>query len=198
MRKTLLFLSIFAATLVFTSCGGSKKASSNDYEKNPFGEIYKLPCEIYDTDTDFAATGIFKGSMNQKGEVLKNAIQNAQEQVRMKIKHAYLGMVSDYSQTIGDDMGNEIQRKVTMAGDQIIDAIVNDTKVVCQRFGEVDESGHIECYVGIKISKDDLSAQVAQAISNELDEDEKLKIGFNEMKYREYMKEYFEKYVEIK
>lgn len=198
MRKALLFLSIFAATLVFTSCRSGREVASNNGGGNPFGEVYKLPCEIYDTDKNFAATGIFKGSSSQKGEVLKYALQNAQEQVRMKIKHAYLGMVSNYSQTIGDNQGNDIERKITMAGDQIIDATINNTIVVCQRFGEVDESGHIECYVAIEISKKELSDKVADAVDDVLTEEEKLRIGFNEKQYREQMEKAFENYKEGK
>lgn len=199
MKKTLLSLAVIAMAVAFTSCGSSKGVSTNNYSNNngggnPFGEVYEIPCTVYDTDTDFAATGIFRGSMNQKGELLKWALQNAQEQVRMKIKHAYKGMVSNYSQTIGNNQGNDIERKVTMAGDQIIDAVVNDTRAVCQRFGAVGEDGHIECYVAIQISKVDLSEKLSSAVNDVLSEDEKMRIGFNEMKYREQMNKSFEQY----
>ena len=200
MKKTLLSLAAVALAVIFTSCGSSKNVSNSNYSNNgggnPFGETYEMPCAVYDTDTDFAATGIFRGSSYQKGELLKWALQNAQEQVRMKIQHAYKGMVSDYSQNIGGNQGNDIERKMTMAGDQIIDAVINDTRAVCQRFGAVDDSGHIECYVAIQISKKDLSEKVANAVENVLSDDEKLRIGFNEMKYREQMNKSFEQYKE--
>ena len=196
MKKILLSLAVASLAVVFASCGNSKTVvdNKNNSGVNPFGEVYEVPCTVYDTDTDFAATGIFRGSMNQKGELLKLALQNAQEQVRMKIKHAYKGMVSNYSQTIGNNQGNDIERKVTMAGDQIIDAVVNDTRAVCQRFGAVGEDGHIECYVAIQISKVDLSEKVSNAVNDVLSEDEKMRIGFNEMKYREQMNKSFEQY----
>lgn len=200
MKKSLLFLAVIALAVAFTSCGSSKTVSNNNYSNNgggnPFGETYEMPCAVYDTDTDFAATGIFRGSSYQKGELLKWALQNAQEQVRMKIRHAYKGMVSNYSQNLGNNQGNDIERKMTMAGDQIIDAVINDTRAVCQRFGAVDESGHIECYVAIQISKEDLSEQVAKGVDNVLSDDEKMRIGFNEMKYREQMNKSFEQYKE--
>ena len=195
MKKILLSLAVASLAVVFASCGSSKNViSNNNSSGNPFGETYEMPCAVYDTDTDFAATGIFRGSSYQKGELLKWALQNAQEQVRMKIQHAYKGMVSNYSQNIGNNQGNDIERKMTMAGDQIIDAVINDTKAVCQRFGAVDESGHIECYVAIQISKKDLSEKVANGVKDILTEDEKLRIGFNEMKYREQMNKSFEQY----
>lgn len=197
MKKILLSFAAFAFAVIFTSCGSNKNVTVNNNataSNNPFGDVFEVPCTVYDTDTEFAATGIFRGSMNQKGELLKWALQNAQEQVRMKIKHAYKGMVSNYSQSIGDNDGNDIERKVAMAGDQIIDAVVNDTKAVCQRFGAVGEDGHIECYVAIKISKVDLSEKVSNAVNDVLSEDEKMRIGFNEMKYREQMNKSFEQY----
>lgn len=196
MKKILLSLAVASLALVFVSCGSSKNVVSNNNNNNgnPFGETYEMPCAVYDTDTDFAATGIYRGSSTQKGESLKLALQNAQEQVRMKIRHAFKGMVSNYSQNLGNNQGNDIERKMNMAGDQIIDAMINDTRAVCQRFGAVDDSGHIECYVAIQISKKDLSDKVAKAVENVLTEDEKIRIGFNEMKYREQMNKSFEQY----
>ena len=111
MKKTLLSLVVAVLTATFVSCGSSKAVvdNKNNTGVNPFGEVYEVPCSVYDTDTEFAATGIFRGSMNQKGELLKLALQNAQEQVRMKIKHAYKGLVSNYSSTVGNNQGNDIE-----------------------------------------------------------------------------------------
>lgn len=195
MKKILLSLAVASLAVVFASCGSSKNViSNNNSSGNPFGETYEMPCAIYDTDTDFAATGIASGSSYQKGELIKDGLTNAQQQIRIKIKHAYKGMVSDYSQSIGNNQGNDIERKMTMAGDQIIDAVINDTKAICQRFSAVDESGRIEFYVAIQISKKDLSDKVAKGVKDVLTEDEKLRIGFNEMKYREQMNKSFEQY----
>jgi hypothetical protein len=186
--------------LAFASCGSSKQGTkqSNNASKNPFGEVYATPCEIYDTDEEFTATGIYRGSSNQKGEVQNYALQNAQQRVRMKIQHAYKGMVSNFSQSIGNNQGNDIEAKVSMAGDQIIDAFINNTRESCLRWGEVGDDGHIECYVAIKISKAKLADAISKAVDNKLTDDEKMKISFDEKVYREQMEKRFQEYKESK
>ncbi len=186
------------AMLVLAGCGSSKQGTkhSNNASDNPFGEVFTTPCEIYDTEEEFTATGIYRGSSNQKGEVQKYALQNAQQQVRMKIKHAYKGMVSDFSQSIGNNQGNDIETKVSMAGDQIIDAVINDTRESCKRWSKVFDDGHIECYVAIKISKASLSQAISKAVENKLTDEEKMRIGFDEKVYREQMNERFKEYKE--
>lgn len=197
MKKT--FFSIAAVVIVAVlniSCGTQNQLAKQNKAGSPFGDVYEAPCTVYDTNEEFAATGIYRGSMNQKGEVHKYALQNAQSIIRMKIKHAYKGMVSDYSSSIGNNAGNDIEAKVTMAGDQIIDAVVNNTAECCVKYGSVADDGHIECYVAIKIAKNDLSEKIAKEVSNKLSDEEKMRINFNEALYREQMNKRFEQYKE--
>ena len=135
--KKMTFFAVMLIVAAFTSCGAKKQvaqtSNGGNGGGNPFGETYSMPCEVYDTPQQFAATGIFRGSSNQKGEVQKNALLNAQEIVRLKMKHAYKGMVSEYSSSVGNNKGNDIERKMTSAGDRIIDAIINETSQSCTR-----------------------------------------------------------------
>ncbi len=193
MKKIMFTMAIVAFALV--SCGSSKStASNNPPAQSPFGEVFEAPCTVYDTPEEFAATGIYRGSMNQKGEVHKYALQNAQAIVRQKIQHAYKGMLSDFSQSVGNNQGNDIITKVTQAGDQIIDAVVNNTSECCLRWGSVGADGHVECYVAIRISKADLSQKVAKEVENKLSDEEKMRIGFEESQYRQRMNEAFKEY----
>lgn len=200
MKKMNFFaviLLVMAAML--TACGAQKsvnQTTASTKSANPFGETVAPPCEIYDTPTEFAATGIFRGSSNQKGELQKNALLNAQEIIRLKMKHAYKGMVSDYSSSIGNNKGNDIERKMTSAGDRVIDAIINETSASCLRFGEVQSDGHMECYIAIKISKQEVAQRVAQEVEDKLTQEEKDRIGFNEQEYRKLMEERFKQYKE--
>lgn len=195
MRKLHVIIALLGIAAFLTSCGGNKQVVQTDSgSKSPFGDVYEAPCTVYDTPEEFAATGIYRGSMNQKGEAHKFALQNAQSIVRMKIKHAYEGMVSEFSQSIGSNQGNDIETKISQAGDQIIDVVVNNTSESCLRYGTVGDDGHIECYVAIKISKEDLSQKITNTVENKLTEEEKMKIGFDEMKYREQMEKKFKEY----
>lgn len=180
------------------SCGAQKQVAEQKKGGSPFGDVFEIPCAIYDTDEDFAATGIYRGSMKQKGEVHKFALANAQDIVRMKIKHAYKGMVSNFSSSIGNNNGNDIEAKINMAGDQIIDAVVNNTSENCVKFSAVGDDGHIECYVAIRVSKNYLSEKVSEEVATILSDDEKKKIGFDEFMFRKQMDERFKQYNENK
>ncbi|MDO5463214.1 MAG: hypothetical protein Q4F99_07015, partial [bacterium] len=71
MKKMNLLVAIATVCVCFLSgCNASKNVAvqSNTRGGNPFGETFALPCEIYDTPTEFAATGVYRGSSYQKGE----------------------------------------------------------------------------------------------------------------------------------
>lgn len=198
MKKINLFAVVLVVSIALVSCGAKKHVAqnSNGQSGNPFGETYSMPCEVFDTPQEFAATGIYRGSSNQKGEVQKYALLNAQEIVRLKMQHAYKGMVSDYSSSVGNNKGNDLEQKLTSGGDRIIDDIINETSQSCIRWSAVESDGHITCYTAIQISKQEVARKIAQDVSNKLTQDEKDRIGFNEQEYRKQMEQRFQKYKE--
>ncbi len=194
MKKVLFFA---MTVLMCMSCAAKKPVAQQPARSaNPFGDTFEAPCTVYDTPEHFAATGIFRGSSHQLGEVQKGALLNAQELVRLKMKQAYKGMVSEYSSNIGNNSGNDIERKMTSAGDRMIDAIINETSQSCTKYGEVGEDGHITCYTAIEISKAETAKKVASAVQNMLSDDEKMRISFNEDQYRKQMQQRFEEFKE--
>ena len=64
MKKIIYFV---AVAIVATACGAQKRVpaqtQSQSQSSAPFGEVYSLPCEVYDTNNEFAATGIYRGSL---------------------------------------------------------------------------------------------------------------------------------------
>lgn len=196
--RTIMMTAAVAATLLFTACGSSKQTATAQQSKAPFGKTYQLPCAVYDTDEVFAATGIYRGSSYQKGECQLNALENAKQQVYAKYHHACEGMISNYGGSIGNNRGNDISTKMNRATDQIVKVVLNDIQACCIEFGEVQDDGHIECYVGIKVPKKALAEQTAKAVADILTPEEKNQIGFEEYKYRKDMEERMQKYREQK
>ena len=137
--KTKIIALLFASVLV--SCSGSKKAIVYDQSRaplstNPFGQTYDMPLFEADTDDYFAAVGTATGAKAQMGVLQLNALSNAQAIVRQKMKHAYQGMVSDYTNSMGINNASDIASKIERGGDHVIDVIVNDTQAiesVCKR-----------------------------------------------------------------
>ncbi len=197
MKKIIYFV---AVAIVATACGAQKRVPAQTHAQSqssaPFGEVYSLPCEVYDTDNEFAATGIYRGSSYQKGECQLNALENAKQLVYAKYHHAYNGMISNYSSTIGNNRGNDIATKLQRAGDQVVKAVLNDIQACCIKFSGVQEDGMIECYVGIKVPKQAIAAQVAKTVADVLTPDEKMQINFEEDQYRKQMEQRFNDYKE--
>lgn len=197
--KRMLSLSVvlMITGVIVTGCGASKLSSVTERKpKNPFGETYEAPCQVYDNAKEFAATGIFRGSSHQRGEVQKNALLAAQELIRLKMQHAYKGMVSEYSSSVGNNKGNDVERKMTSAGDRIIDKIINETSQSCVRWSGVEDDGHITCYTAIQIPKGEVAAEISKEVADKLTQEEKDRIGFNEQEYRKEMAKRFEEYKE--
>ena len=193
--KTKIIALLFASVLV--SCSGSKKAIVYDQSRaplstNPFGQTYDLPTFEADTEEFFAATGIAEGAKSRMGVLQQAALANAQDLIRQKMKHAYKGMVSGYANYMGINTSTTAKTKMEQGGDQIIDAIINDTQAKSVKFSGVDEKGNVTCYVAVRISKKETADKIAKGLS----EDEELKLRFQEEKYRKYMRERFKEYKE--
>lgn len=198
--KKLFFMAATALAVTLSSCGGAKQVAGGQVSRdtNPFGETYSVPCEVYDTKSDFAATGIYRGSSYQKGECQLNALENAKQMVYAKYHHVYNGMISNYKSSIGNNRGNDISTKLERAGDQVVKAILNDIYAECVKFGAVADDGMIECYVAIRVPKEVIAEKVSKKVADVLTEDEKEKINFNEYNYRKQMEERMKNYKEEK
>lgn len=200
--KTTNVLKLVVVTMIMWTmaigCGMSKVSTVTDSNsKNPFPNIVSsTPCWIPGNENEFCATGIFRGSYRQMGDVQMNALLDAQRLIRLEMSHAYKGMLSDYWASIGNNQGNDIERKVTSAGDRIIDQLINETTQWCLKWSEVEADGHITCYTGIKIPKSNVAAKIVKEVSNKLTQDEKDRIGYNEHLYRQKMEEGFKNYQE--
>lgn len=180
-------------SLMVMSCGAPKQMATAPASSNsPFGETFEAPCQEYDTEEYFTATGIASGSQNRIGAVHSMALNNAQSIVRQKMQHAYKGAIDDYSNAIGTNAGTDIQEKMERAGTQVIDRIINDTDENCVKYSSVDARGNVSCYVGIRISKEEVAASIADYVSD----DEELKVRFNEFDFRKRMEENFKKFKE--
>lgn len=190
-----LFVIVSCITIV--SCGSSKNGQMSYRQSNapgnPFGEVYEIPVGETDTEEYFGATGMAYGQKKDADFLQLKALTNAQDVVRQKMKHVYKGLVSNYANSISNNVGTDIQSKLERGGDQIIDAIVNDTQAPKRPyFSPVDEKGNVTCFIGIRVYKKVVADKIADYVS----EDEELKIRFKEDEFRKRMQETFKEYKE--
>lgn len=198
MKSYFTMVTFVASVLFMASCGtnkGTVSANQPNSSGSPFGDVYEAPAAENDTEDYFGATGIAVGPKVRMGELQLIALTNAQNMIRQKMQHAYKGMVDDYMDAIGNNVGNDIQTEVERGGRQIIDAIVNETQASKGPvFSAVDEKGNVTCFLGIRISKKATADKIADNVS----EDEELKIKFKADQFRQRMQEAFKEYKENK
>ncbi len=195
MKKVFVFVAIAATAMVVVSCGSTRQSTvfASNSPGNPFADVYEAPAAEYDTDEYFGATGIAYGPRARMDVIQSQALRNAQDIVRQKMQHAYKGVIDDYSSYIGNNLGADAETKMERGGTQIIDVIVNDTRITKgPMFSAVDEKGNVTCYVGIRVSKAQLAEQISDYVSN----DEELKIRFDEEQFRKRMDEAFKEFQE--
>lgn len=192
MKKFSIIAASVVLALMAASCGAPRQMATAPASNSPFGETFEAPCQEYDTDEYFTSTGIANGPQTRMGMVHEMALANAQNIVRQKMQHAYKGAIDDYSNAIGTNAGTDMQEKIERGGTQVIDRIINDTQENCVKYSAVDSRGNVSCYVGIRISKE----EVATAIADYVSDDEELKIRFNEFDFRKRMEETFKKFKE--
>ena len=158
--------------VVMLSCGSNKVVQSGKKYANPFESgAYELPCAVYDDDEYFAATGMAAGPATQKGILQMTALKNGQDMIAMKMQHAVEGEIMGFFESIGSNEGTDVDTQTLGGINNIIMGIVNETSHCCLKFSGVDAKGNVECYIGIKIPKEDIANAVADNLSQHKKED---------------------------
>ncbi|MBR2113247.1 MAG: hypothetical protein IJ929_01050 [Prevotella sp.] len=219
MKKNILFMTFGMAAMLMTSCGSTKpmvvyqqpvqqypyqqqqqypiqqqpvQQNTQPQQGSPFGQTFTMPTFEPDTEEYFAASGTANGPRARMDVLQRAALSNAQSIIRQKMKHAYKGVVSDYSNYMGMGSASDAMGKVEAGGDQIIDAVVNETMARDVRFSSVDDKGNLDCFVGVRIYKKQVVDKVIEGLSN----DQELKLRFNEDQFRQRMEKVFKDYKE--
>ena len=177
---------------------------SEPHQAISLGESWELPCQMYDDDDYFTATGIAKGNIDEKGRLPELALFVARQIVEWKVRPAYYSMgviiAMEVNGPLSDDKKKEdnIKDKINKAGYSVIKTIIANAQAKCVKYSNITEDGMIEVYVGIKISRRKLAEEMLREIRKVLSENKKNEISFDEMMYKKRMDEKFQQYKEFK
>ena len=177
---------------------------SEPHQAISLGESWELPCQMYDDDDYFTATGIAKGNIDEKGRLPELALFVARQIVEWKVRPAYYSMgviiAMEVNGLLSDDKKKEdnIKDKINKAGYSVIKTIIANAQAKCVKYSNITEDGMIEVYVGIKISRRKLAEEMLREIRKVLSENKKNEISFDEMMYIKRMDEKFQQYKEFK
>lgn len=161
--KKIMFVSMMVFVLCIAACASGQQKSDGSkttVRAALFNESWELPCQMYDDDDYFATVGMATGSMDQKAELQKTALANAQDICRQKVKQEYW------------DREDE---------NQIVDTFINHAQAKCVKYSNITEDGKIEVYVGIRISKRELAEKIVNEV---LIKEERTQINYDEAMYR--------------
>jgi hypothetical protein len=154
-----------------------------------------MPCQLYDTDEEYTATGVSRINMRDLNTAAINKLlRDCQEQLKMKIKGRYQAVVRDYVDQMDLDAKSAIASHIESAGEMIIDRFLDDTKEDCREQTEVDDAGYIYLYMGILVKKADLVDKLVDELteSKNLSQSEKDLVRKNEDAFRKSAFKVFE------
>jgi len=195
----LVTVALTAMVISFTSCASGKPTEQQIASPSDGTEKLRGPRPCFEPDpTDrsyMAGWGTINGSIRQESALYNGAIKIARINIVTKLSGHFKGMATEYGNIIGGNRGNDIASKLEDAVEEAIDKTLNDVSIVCQNSTEPDNSGMLNFYVGIRMYRD-IAADVATVaaatvIKDNLTEDEKLKVRFQENNFKEQYKKAF-------
>lgn len=131
------------------------------------------PCMRYDDDEYFAGSGFTRVKAGGEGErdftlVINKLLNSVRQQVKQKIGGKYKAVVRDYFDQMDYGDKTSAASHIESAGEEVIDRFLGDTEEDCRTFGEVDDAGYQNIYIGILVKKTDL----VNSLLNGIEEDE--------------------------
>ena len=132
------------------------------------------PCMRYDDDEYFAGSGYTRVKAGGDGErdytiVINKLLNSVRQQVKQKIGGKYKAVVRDYFDQMDYGDKSSAASHIESAGEEVIDRFLGDTEEDCRTFGEVDEAGYQNIYIGILVKKTDLVNSIIEGIEEDKD-----------------------------
>lgn len=157
------------------------------------------PCMRYDDDEYFAGSGYTRVKAGGEGErdftlVINKLLNSVRQQVKQKIGGKYKAVVRDYFDQM--DYGDKVSAAshIESAGEAVIDRFLGDTEEDCRTFGEVDDAGYQNIYIGILVKKSALVDAILDgiAVDKDVPADIKQQVRQNEKAFRDSAFKVFE------
>lgn len=157
------------------------------------------PCMRYDDDEYFAGSGFTRVKAGGDGErdftlVINKLLNSVRQQVKQKIGGKYKAVVRDYFDQMDYGDKSSAASHIESAGEEVIDRILGDTEEDCRTFGEIDDAGFQNIYIGILVKKSDLVNSLIEGLENDNDvpSDIRQQVRQNEKAFRDSAFKIFE------
>lgn len=157
------------------------------------------PCMRYDDEEYFAGSGYTRVKAGGDGErdytlVINKLLNSVRQQVKQKIGGKYKAVVRDYFDQMDYGDKTSAASHIESAGEEVIDSYLGNTEEDCRTFGEVDDAGYQNIYIGILVKKSDLVNSLIDGIENDKDvpADIRQQVRQNEKAFRDSAFKIFE------
>ena len=157
------------------------------------------PCMRYDDDEYFAGSGYTRVKAGGEGErdftlVINKLLNSVRQQVKQKIGGKYKAVVRDYFDQMDYGDKSSAASHIESAGEEVIDRVLGDTEEDCRTFGEIDDAGFQNIYIGILVKKSDLVNSLIEGLENDKDvpSDIRQQVRQNEKAFRDSAFKIFE------
>lgn len=150
---------------------------------------YQIPCWQADDEDYYYASASRRRGFNQQNTLATATLRAANQQMQQKIKSALKQVTRDYFDQMDINEKSDEAMHIESAGERIVDTYLNDVMEYCREQTRPDDEGMIIMYIGIKVSKKGLTDALARGLS----QDQKLRLRFDEQKFREDAWKVFEK-----
>lgn len=159
----------------------AKRDAENEYIRQQ-QMVAEMPCQSYDDDEWFYATGVKRFKVNQTNLTPTTLLRSTRQQLLQKLQGKYQQVIDDYFDQMETEDGEYARQHIESAGRQVINQLINETYEVCRKQTQIpDAEGFLTMYMAIKVSK----KEVIEKTINKIDEDQQLKVRFNEKQFRD-------------
>lgn len=166
----------------------AKKEAEAEYLRQQTA-VAEMPCQAYDDADWFYATGVKRFKANQLNLTPTALLRSTRQQLLQKLSGKYQQVIDDYFDQMETEDGEYARQHIESAGRQVIQQLINETYEVCRKQTQfADAEGYYTMYMSIKVSK----KEVVEKVVDKLNEEQEMKVRFNEKKFRDSAFKVFE------
>lgn len=159
--KKLVAIAVVSTALIFQSCGGFKKESSD----------YNQPCQELVNHKKFIQ-GAGQWTQIDPGQASKAAIRAARKELASSMKTAVSEVGKDFSKDVQISGNVEFEQKLANMGVTVVDEVLKNSYVVCKKVVKLkkknkDGNALYRAYATVQIDKKEFVDDIVEAISNE-------------------------------
>lgn len=166
----------------------AKKEAEAEYLRQQTA-VAEMPCQAYDDADWFYATGVKRFKANQLNLTPTALLRSTRQQLLQKLSGKYQQVIDDYFDQMETEDGEYARQHIESAGRQVIQQLVNETYEVCRKQTQfADAEGYYTMYMSIKVSK----KEIVEKVVDKLNEEQEMKVRFNEKKFRDSAFKVFE------